>query len=501
METKYLDIYQAAAILKISPELLEYFTRKTVKSNDPRKLKFKKDGELYTFEEKELKDYDSWLRASWPNSPSSSRPHLPNAIKQEIRLEANLECALCLKSGEAGEAAHIEPVKTGKCNHPHNLIWLCSNHHTKFDNGLFGPKGANNEEVTAIKKGLQYFRRVSWMGQASVLQQIASALSICSDLNRLLEAQNEPPHPQLENIAKQVFTIIPELAKRSTVEKLKPTLAKLVAEIEKQEHPSASINKHKIKNVVLLEDDFLESSDLARCPLCEIRGVNHGYDCPVCHGDGSIDKNLEIDLAEFDLVKCKLCEGIGHYDGDDCIACGSEGEIERRFEERIDYSQFDLVDCPVCKGSGRFDADFCRACGGDRTVMRRYADSIDISEYDYVDCPLCEGSGRYNGDICSPCDGERQMLRKHADSIDVSQYSDVKCPACKGKRLLYGDDCIACYGEGYMSAGQADQLDTSLYKMVKCPSCKGKSKIKHYGCRDCNSEGELLKYYVDKYNL
>ncbi|AHF66537.1 hypothetical protein PCH70_13840 [Pseudomonas cichorii JBC1] len=501
METKYLDIYQAAAFLSISPELLQYFTRKTVKSNDSRKLNFKKDGELYKFEEDELKDYDSWLRASWPNSPQSSRPHLPDAIKQEIRLEANLECALCLKSGEAGEAAHIEPVKTGKCNHPHNLIWLCANHHTKFDNGLFGPIGAKNEEVIAIKKGLQYFRRVSWSGQASVLQQIASALSICSDLNRLLDAQNEPSHPQLENIAKQVFVIIPELAKRSHVESLKPTLEKLVTEIKRHQCSSTSIDKHKIKNIALLEDAFLESSDLAHCPLCKIRGVSHSYDCPVCHGDGSIDKNLEIDVTEFDLVQCKLCKGSGHYHCDYCKACGGEGEMERRFERDFDYSQFDLVDCPLCKGSGRFDGECCRVCDGDRAIMRKYADNIDTSEYDYVDCPLCEGSGRHNGDTCLSCNGERQMLRKYADSVDVSQFSNVKCPACKGKRLLYGDDCIACNGEGYMPAGQADQLDTALYKMVRCPSCKGKSKTKHYECRDCNSEGELLKYYVDKYNF
>lgn len=110
MKSNLLSEYQAAALLGMSPELLRYLATHQVKWKDSRKLAVAKEfnGALY-FDESELKDYDSWLRSLWP-AKDNKRPGLPEAIREEIRLEANMECALCKSSGQAGEAAHIDPV-------------------------------------------------------------------------------------------------------------------------------------------------------------------------------------------------------------------------------------------------------------------------------------------------------------------------------------------------------------------------------------------------------
>jgi hypothetical protein len=98
MVSNLLNQYQAAALLCMSPELLRHLTSHQVKWKDKRRLAIAKevDGVLF-FEEAELRAYDDWLKAPWP-AKDNKRPALPDAIREEIRLEANLECALCVNS-------------------------------------------------------------------------------------------------------------------------------------------------------------------------------------------------------------------------------------------------------------------------------------------------------------------------------------------------------------------------------------------------------------------
>ena len=60
-------------------------------------------------------------------------------------MEANGACAICQAHGDTCEAAHLDPVSKSKNNHPENLLWLCSNHHTAYDDDLFGPDEENAE--------------------------------------------------------------------------------------------------------------------------------------------------------------------------------------------------------------------------------------------------------------------------------------------------------------------------------------------------------------------
>lgn len=499
MKSNLLNEYQAASLIGISPDLLRYLTKHQVKYKDKRKLAVAKivNDELY-FDVVELKDYDAWLRAPWP-SKDNKRPNLPDAIREEIRIEANLECALCKASGQAGEAAHIDPVHTSKSNHPHNLIWLCASHHTKFDNGCFGPKGANNEVITALKMGLHHFKRITWLGQAEVSKQIAATLSLCSAMQKQLAlASKKVEVDAVERIAKKALEQIPKLTSWSNLDAVRPTLTRLATQLAVGQSKKSSNTKKQLETAASFEEEFLLKSGLVRCPLCMGAKIHNGYDCPVCLGDGAVNQDLDVDLAEFDLVDCQLCSGTGKFEYDDCPVCGGEGELERRFAEKFDFSQFDTVDCPLCKGKRKWQGDDCSACHGNGEMLQRDAERIDLADFREVDCPLCDGEGRYNGDDCPECHGNRTMQKRYADCVDVSKYTMQRCPICKGKGLYHGEDCPACYGEGNISAGAVEQLDPSQFDLVNCPRCKGKGVVYGDDCSACGGNRKMLRCYAER---
>lgn len=499
MKSNHLSEYQAAALLGMSPELLRYLATHQVKWKDSRKLAVAKmvNGALY-FDESELKDYDNWLRAPWP-AKDNRRPGLPDAIREEIRLEANLECALCKSSGQAGEAAHIDPVTTSRCNHPHNLIWLCANHHTKFDNGCFGPKGVDNKVVAALKLGLHHFKRTAWQGQAEVCKQIAATLSLCGEMRKQLACMTDKVAlDAVEQIAKKALAQLPALASQARASAVGPTLAKLTDQLNAGKAKRNSSTRKQLETAASFEDEFLLKGGLVRCPLCMGAKAHNGYDCPVCCGDGAIAKDLEVDLSEFESIECQLCSGTGKYEYDDCPACGGEGELERRFAERLDFSQFDRISCPLCDGKGRWQYDECPFCHGEGDILRRVADRIDIADFEYVDCPLCEGKGHYNSGDCPECHGDRTMQRRYADSVDVSKYEFQLCPICAGTGQHLGEDCPACGAEGRMLAGAAEQLDRSQYDLVKCPRCRGRGVVDGEDCPACGGNREMLRCYAER---
>jgi DnaJ-class molecular chaperone len=410
-----------------------------------------------------LDDYNEWFKAPWP-SKEGTRPGLPGELREEIRVEANLECALCKTSGQTGEAAHIDPIKTSKNNHPHTLIWLCANHHTKFDNGCLGPKGATNEVVAALKIGLQHFKRTSWQGQAEVSRQIAATLSLCSLMQKKLEtAISALEVASIEDIAKQALQLLPQLASQSVAEVIRPTLSRMTRELAEIEADEASSIKtrtrRRLMKVVSFETEFLAKSGLVQCPLCKGSKTHNGYDCPVCAGEGAVSKDLRVELDEFELISCQLCSGSGKHDGDDCPACGGDGRLERRVADRTDFSRYELVRCPLCKGKGRRNGEDCPECGGNREIPSWAADRVHLDKYDEVDCPRCEGSGIYEGDGCPECGGDRTMERRYADRVDLSKYECVDCPLCNGDDsfTFMDGDCPVCGGEMEIPKGAPKQ--------------------------------------------
>lgn len=499
MASKPLDQYQAAALIGFSPELLKYLTTHKVKWKESRKLVTAKevDGTLF-FDEAELKSYDAWLRDSWP-AKDDGRASIPEGIKKEIKTEANLECALCQKAGEAGEAAHINPWKTSKNNHPHNLIWLCANHHTKFDKGYFGPKGATNEFILILKTTLQHFKRSIWSGQAEISKRIAATLSLCDSLDKQYEiATSEDEKNAVRRNAKKLLILIPELALKSSLTNVQPILTRLGKELNAGAASNGGATRKQLKTAASYEQEFLVESGLVKCPLCKGKKSHNGYDCPVCAGDGSVDKNLEVNLSEFEDVDCKLCSATGMHNDDDCPVCHGDKVLERRYSEQIDFDQYKLVKCPLCKGKGIWEGDDCITCRGVGKMERRAAENINLSDFEEVDCPLCEAEGVFNGGDCPECHGHQRMRKQLADNVDVTKYEDQSCPVCDGTGYQYNNDCRACGGHGTMSVGQVNELDVSLYKFVKCPECRGKPTNSDYDCRVCGGEGEIMRIDAER---
>jgi DnaJ-class molecular chaperone len=499
MASRLLDQYQAAATVGMSPELLRYFVEHTVKMGDGRKLPVAKTvGEVVYFNEDELTAYDAWLRAPWP-SKDKRRPHLPSAIREEVRLEANLECALCKSSKDACEAAHITPVAKCKSNHPGNLIWLCANHHTKFDNGSFGPKGADNKIIVALKTTAHHFRRQTWSGQAEINRHLHSTLSLCKNLKQLLSGAKTPVEVEaVESMGKQVLELLPKLASQSKAAAVQPTLKKLEAQLAAASAKKGASTKKRLEAAAFFEEEFLANSGLVLCPLCKGAKAHNGYDCPVCQGDGAVSKELDVDLREFDMVDCQLCGGAGRHNGDTCPVCSGDKRLERRFADRVDFSLYAVVRCPLCKGKRRWQGDDCPACHGDGEMPRGAADQVELDEFAEVDCPLCEGTGRYEGDDCPECAGNRQMQRRYADRVELSKYERQRCPLCKGKGLYRGDDCPACGGECELSAGAVERLDLSQFELVDCPRCKGRGVMDGDECRTCGGDRRMQRRFADR---
>lgn len=75
---------------------------------------------------------------------SQPRPHIPNAIQQQVRIEARFACVIC-KNEAITEIAHIDDDRTN--NDPSNLVLLCRNHHGLYDSGKI-----KRTEIKKLKK-------------------------------------------------------------------------------------------------------------------------------------------------------------------------------------------------------------------------------------------------------------------------------------------------------------------------------------------------------------
>lgn len=427
------------------------------------------------------------------------RPALPEAIRQEVRREANLECALCKSSGEAGEAAHIVPVADTRNNHPHNLIWLCANHHTKLDNGSFGPTGADNDVIVSMKTGLQFFQRAAWRGQAEISKQIAAALSLCGQMKSQLErAKTTIEVEAVERVAAQALSLLPDLASQDKSTATRVVLDKMTRALALDRETTHASTAHRLSTAVSFEEEFLVESGLMQCPLCLGRKSHNGEDCPVCHGDGAVSKDLHFDPSEFEEVDCQLCGGTRHRNGEDCPVCNGEKKLQRRIASRIDFGQYETVDCPRCEGKGQWRGEDCPVCHTEGTIPRFRAEQVDLHDFDDVDCPVCLGTGQLNFNDCPECRGDKRMQARHADQVDVSKYRLQRCPLCKASRNYQGEDCPACGGEGEMFATDAEWLDLSQFELVDCPGCDGRGIVDYSDCPTCAGEKQMQRRFANR---
>jgi hypothetical protein len=499
--SKLLNEYQAAARVGMSPTLLRWFTTHAPKSGESRKLKFaKEDKGTIFFEEQELLAFNEWLRLPWPHPPGK-RPGIPAGIKREIKVEANGACAVCQSHGDSCEAAHLDPVAKTECNHPEGLLWLCANHHTKYDNDRYGPANESVDFIKSLKIVLHRHKRMLWVMQDEVGRKLLLVLDACESLDEeLANAKTAAQKKTISFLAQDALAQLPKLAPVSHADphyEAYKTISPQLLSLTSDEHKKATLSA-RLKKAKKIKRSYIAALGYVPCPLCKASGFYDGTDCPVCGGDREIEEKIadEVDLTDFQKVQCPLCKGAGKRGGVDCPECGGDGEMQRRFACYVDLGQYEDVECPLCDGSGKHDGDDCRECGGEGKMPRNAAQQVDVRQYEMVACPLCDGSKKYDGDDCPECSGEGELPRNAADQVDLRQYMKVKCPLCKGRGQFDGDDCPECQAEGEMTRGQADQIDLGQYKLVTCPACKGR----YDDCGFCDGKGEVYRGAADRFD-
>ncbi|ABR91928.1 Hypothetical protein mma_1030 [Janthinobacterium sp. Marseille] len=494
-KNKELNIFEAAVLLSISPELLRWLTKYGAKSDGKKKLKvLRKAGDMLFFDQDELVTFSNWLAEPWPTK-KNTRPIIPAGILTEIKTEAAGQCAICHSHKDSCEAAHIEPVSQSKNNHPHNLLWLCANHHTKYDKGTLGPMSGQEEFVKGLKIVLLSMSKILYESKAegakiifhiietcrraallnpTTPEQIASVATLAEDsLDKLIGVKNNKKQSSKDFTA---FKKLGELASSKSFEKTRPI-------------------KERLELVATLREDFREAAGMCDCPLCKGTGIRNGDDCFLCHGDGVVSNNAaaSFDARDFDLVNCPLCEGVGIRHDDDCPVCRGDKHIERRFADFMDLGDYSTVDCPLCEGSGGYEQHDCPECHGDGSMDRRFAELIDLKDYTDVNCPLCNGSGQRDDHDCEVCQGDKVIPRKEAERVDVSAYEMVYCPLCDGEGRYDGDDCPYCGGEQQVASSYAEAFDKRDFDMVECPLCDGKGTNEDNDCGACDGSGEVTR--------
>lgn len=504
-----INEFEAAMLVQMSPDLLRSFTSRAPKKGESRKLPSRTVGAHLTYSRKELLSFDAYLRKPWP-AEDGKRPHIPTPIKEEVKNESFLQCAVCHSHRDTCEIAHIEPVASSKCNHPHNLIYLCANHHTKFDKqGVLGPVEAVREFVAGFKKTLLFVTRVKWGSHANSIAECYSITQLCRHLKKEIEAiKDTATAGQLGSYEKLADDAVERL-KASTIkgkrERSKQnqtsTPEDLWKKLESSVQEPTRYGRLTSAAALTLDDEFRAAAGFVDCPLCDGKGLRGDSVCPVCCGEGQVDSTLArtVDLHPYTFIKCPLCKGAGTHDGENCPVCHGDQEIERRFADHVDLTAFDDVDCPLCEGAGRWQEEDCPVCRGDGSMPRHAAERVDVSAYDDVDCPLCEGVGRWQGEDCPVCRGDGSMPKHAAERFDLRAYDEVDCPVCEGSgRDENGDDCRACGGESQVTRGQRDAIDLNDYKKIKCSLCKGSGQVHGADCPPCRGEGSMPRWASDQ---
>lgn len=499
---KLCSEYEAACVTGMSPDLLRWLTSNAPKSGISRKLKVAKvQGDAYFFEQDELLEFNNWLKSPWPRK-DGQRPHIPAGIRREIVNEANGECAICHGHKNTCEAAHLDPVSKSNNNHPENLLWLCSNHHTAYDGGLYGPDEESAEFVASFKRVLHRYKLLLWRTQHEISQKLLTVLEDCDGLAaQLKKAKTKDQVKAVEKIAKATLDRLPALAPVSKKDPKFDKYKSITADVDSLSKDTTSAIVTRLEKAHDLRQQYVAAFGFVACPLCAGSGHHEGSDCPVCNGDREIEERIaeRIDVSDFEKVDCPLCAGTGHFDGGDCPACGGDAQMDRRYAERIDVSDYQLVNCPLCEGAATHKGQDCPVCGGNGELDRQHAAEVDLNEYAEVDCPLCEGGGQYDGGDCPECGGERTMERRFADRVDLRDYTKVDCPVCHGRGARNGDECPACGGEARIDRRDLDRIDVRDYQMVKCPVCKGRRHYHGEDCSACGGNGEMERRYAERY--
>lgn len=493
---------EAAIALGVSVELLEKFVKKCPKPNGTLKLVATVvDGQEF-FSENELQAFHKFLNEPWPLPPSGGRPNIPPEIKEDIKQESHHACAICGLM-DNGEIAHIEAVATSLNNSPSNLIFLCPNHHTKYDLG-FKPASNVTPEVLKAAKLIKRNSRVRMLRvEADVTKTLRSVVGLLSSIEEKLKSTDADSLTatvyvtEAKNLLGTISKLTAEVKVSARNDADTDALDKLLSEKAPSLVKLASANfkgasdatvRSAVVGVVDVARDVLIDIDEVECPHCGGAGTTglRGDFCAYCHGAQVVTeaKAESYDLDEIDEVDCPHCAGRGQTGlaGDFCSFCRGSQVMSQARADEYDPDQLDEVECPHCCGRGQVGlaGHYCSFCRGSQVVSSERTEEYDPEALDEVECPHCNGSGQSGlaGDFCSFCRGATIVSRTSAEEYDPDDLDEVECPHCggRGQTGLAGDFCFYCRGSQTVSRERAAEYDPDDLDEVECPHCGGRGQ-------------------------
>jgi len=521
-----LNKVEAAIALGVGVDLLNWFTTKCPKSGESRTLAVVKSGSDELIEEVELEDFRQYLRQPWPVKVRSARPTIPPIIKTDIKQEAHLACAICGLM-DNGEVAHIEAVKKTYNNSPDNLIFLCPNHHTKFDLGFKPKSNVTPEEVRAAKLVKRQSRARMMQVEADVVKAYITVLDLIRRLQKRIDEAAGAPVSKVyisemmsllkhsQDLGKKVSEASRSGTTKSTLQQHLNKHAPTITELSRQGLAAKSDNEVKAKVRKLLEEseDVLESLDEVDCPHCNARGTTGlvGNWCKFCRGSQLVTqaKAETYDPDGIDEVECPRCDGKGTTGlcGDFCAYCRGSQVVSAARAMEYDPEAIDERCCPRCEGRGTTGlvGDFCAYCGGSCFVSARKWSKYKPDDIDQLECPHCSGHGTTGlvGDICSYCGGSQVVSQAKVDAYDENSTEEVECPHCEGRgiRGLNSTYCSFCSGAQRISKRKAESYDSDQIDEVICPRCGGHGTTGYAGdfCKLCKGEQVVTSNVASRY--
>lgn len=476
----FKSLVEAAMLLGFRPETIEYLVKTCPKKGQDKKLAAVKSDLGLLFDEAALLAYDTYLSEAWPMPEKGTRPYIPKAFQDDVKEEAHLGCAICGHM-DNGEIAHIDPVATTLNNSPKNLIYLCPNHHTKYDYGFKAASKVTLEEIRAAKLVKRASRNRVLKYEANATRLLQALIRNLKDIEKSLKGDaSENMKSIYLSEMKTLLDSIPALTKKADDEakadklttepekelaKHAPKLAALASSVSTSSNESDL--RSKALGVVAEVDEILIDIDEVNCPRCSGRGMYGlaGDFCAYCKGSCVVSQ-AEFDAYdpdEIDEVACPRCGGRGMtgLSSDICAYCKGSSVVSR--EEAQDYDAFavDEVNCPRCDGRGQYGlaGDLCGYCKGSCFVSQAMHDAYDPEKIDEVECPRCNGHGQYGlaGDLCAYCKGSCFVSHKMREDYDPDDIDEVTCPRCAGRGTTgyVGDTCALCKGSTFVNGATA----------------------------------------------
>ncbi|MBR0860099.1 hypothetical protein [Bradyrhizobium liaoningense] len=522
----YLSEIEAALFLGLKVETVQYLSKTCPKTGDNRTLKFVKLDGGKAYDEAELEAYRTYLNEPWPLPTSGARPTIPKAIRDDVKEESHHACAICGHM-DNGEIAHIEAIAKTLNNAPGNLIYLCPNHHAKYDLGYKVKSNVTADEIKAAKLLKQNARRRVMKYEAFATKSLISLIQFVRNLEKSI-ASAATDNIKAMHLAEltNLLASVPELTKAAEAEakgdklttkpekaliKIAPKLSAISSTVPAKQTEMAL--RDKAKRLVAEVEDVLVDIDEVDCPHCNGRGLTGLVNdfCRYCKGSCFVSstKAEAYDPADIDEVECPRCHGRGTTGlvSDLCAYCRGSCVVTHAKAEAYAPDDIDELDCPHCNGKGTTGLanDFCAYCHGSCVVSQARYDAYDPEEIDETDCPHCNGKGTTGlvNNFCAYCHGSCVVSQAQHDSYDREEIDEADCPHCNGKGTtgLANDFCAYCHGSCVVSQARYDAYDPEEIDEVECPRCRGRGTTGFVGdiCKLCHGSCVVKEATADAY--